>query len=101
MPIYAADALVRRARSLQRTRDAAPPVAWMNRALFDGLGLKEGDQLRVRQGGGVAVVPAAVDDRLPASCIRLATARSETGDLGAMSGELTVERVPAQQKVAV
>jgi len=101
VPIYAADAIVRRSRSLQRTRDAEPPVAWMNRALFEQLGLREGDALRVRQGAGEALVAAAIDDRLPGGCLRLATARPETAALGAMFGTLTAERVPAQQKVAV
>src|SRR5690606_8088817 len=78
VPIYAADALVRRARSLQATPDAAPPVAWMNRALFERLGLRPGDSVRVRQGAGEAVVPAGLDDRLPPECIRLAAARPET-----------------------
>ena len=101
VPIHAADAIVRRSRSLQRTRDAEPPVAWMNRALFEQLGLREGDALRVRQGAGEARVAAAIDDRLPGGCLRLATARPETSALGAMFGTLTAERVPAQQKVAV
>jgi len=101
VPIHAADAIVRRSPSLQRTQDAAPPVAWMNRALFEQLGLREGDALRVRQGRGEALVPAAIDDRLPAGCLRLAAARPETAALGAMYGTVTAERVPAQQKVAV
>jgi NADH-quinone oxidoreductase subunit G len=101
VPIYAADAIVRRARSLQLTRDAATPVAWMNRALFDRLGMREGDQVRVRQGGGEALVAAAIDDRLAVNCIRLAAARPETMGLGVMFGEIAVERVAAQQKVAV
>src|SRR5262249_55455628 len=50
VPIYAADAIVRRARSLQQTRDAARPVARMSRALYERLALREGDSLRVRQG---------------------------------------------------
>ena len=101
VPIYAADAIVRRSRSLQRTRDAAPPVAWMNRALFEQLGLRDGDALRVRQGAGEALVDAAIDDRLAAGCMRLAAARPETAALGAMYGTVTAERVPARQKVAV
>jgi len=101
VPIYAADAIVRRSRPLQRTRDAAPPVAWLNRTLFEQLGLREGDALRVRQGTGEALVDAAVDDRLPAGCLRLAAARPETAALGAMFGTVSAERVPAQQKVAV
>ena len=101
VPIHAADAIVRRSRSLQRTRDAAPPIAWMNRALFEQLGLREGDALRVRQGAGEVLVDAAIDDRLPAGCLRLAAARPETAALGAMYGTVTAGRVPAQQKVAV
>jgi NADH-quinone oxidoreductase subunit G len=101
VPIYAADAIARRSRALQLTRDAAPPVAWMNRALFEQLGLRDGDDLRVRQGGGEALVAAAIDDKLPAGCVRLATARPETAALGAMFGAVTAERVPAQRKVAV
>jgi NADH-quinone oxidoreductase subunit G len=101
VPPYAADAIVRRARSLQQTRDAAPPVASMNRALADKLGLREGDLARVSQGTAEAVVAYSVDDKLPAGCVRLATARPETATLGAMFGSLTVARVPGQQKVAV
>jgi NADH-quinone oxidoreductase subunit G len=101
VPIYAADAIVRRASALQRTRDGAPPVARMNRALFEKLGLREGDFVRVRQGAGEALVAALMDDRLPDRCIRLAAARPETAQLGALFGEIRVERVPTQQKVAV
>ncbi len=100
VPIYSTDAIVRRSRSLQQTRDAAPPVAWMNRALHERLGLREGDHVRVRQEGGEAVVPAAIDDRLPADCIRLAAARPETAALGAMFGTVGAERVAAQRRVA-
>jgi NADH-quinone oxidoreductase subunit G len=101
VPIYAADAIVRRSRALQRTRDAAPPVAWMNRALYEKLGLRDGDAVRVRQDGGEAVLAAGIDDKLPADCLRVAAARPETAALGAMFGAITAERVPAQQKVAV
>jgi NADH-quinone oxidoreductase subunit G len=101
VPAYAADAIVRRAHSLQITHDAALPLAWMNRALYEKLGLRDGDALRVRQGTGEAVVAAGVDDKLPADCIRLAAARPETAALGAMFGAVAVERVPAQHKVAV
>ncbi|MGH8622096.1 MAG: molybdopterin dinucleotide binding domain-containing protein, partial [Burkholderiales bacterium] len=101
VPLYAADAIARRSRALQLARDAAPPVAWMNRALFEQLDIREGDLLRVRQGAGEALVAAAVDDRLPAGCIRLAAARPETSGLGAQYGAVTAERVPAQRRVAV
>jgi NADH-quinone oxidoreductase subunit G len=101
VPSYAADAIVRRARSLQATPDAALPAAAMNRALAERLGLREGDLARVRQGGAEAIVPFAIDDKLPAGCVRLPGARPETAALGALFGGITIERVPAQQKAAV
>ncbi|MBM3343176.1 MAG: NADH-quinone oxidoreductase subunit G [Betaproteobacteria bacterium] len=104
-PIYAADALSRRAPALQKTRDAQPPVASLNRALAQSLALQDGDFVRIEQGGGVAVVAYAIDDKLPNDCLRLAAAREETAQLGAASAPFTVERVPAQsvlhQRVAV
>jgi NADH-quinone oxidoreductase subunit G len=101
VPIYAADAIVRRARALQLTREAAAPVARMNQALYERLGLGDGDHVLLRQGGGEAVVAVAIDDRLPADCIRLPAGRAETASLGAVSAEITAERVPARQKAAV
>jgi NADH-quinone oxidoreductase subunit G len=101
VPIYAADAIVRRARSLQATRDGAAPAAWMNRAVFEQLGLREGDSVRVRQDGGEALLPAAVDERLPAGCLRIAAARPETAGLGALFGPISAERVPAREKAVV
>ena len=91
VPIYFSDALVRRATSLQQTRDAAPPRAWMNSALLAKLGLKHGQAVKVRQGAGEALVDAALDDRLPRDCVRLAAAHAATSKLGPMSGELSVE----------
>jgi NADH-quinone oxidoreductase subunit G len=101
VPIYAADALVRRATSLQQTRDAETPVVHMNRALFAKLGLRNGDSVRVRQGGGEAVLGTVFDERLPADCVRLATGCPETARLGDVFEEVHLERVPAVQKVAV
>ena len=100
-PIYAADAIARRAPSLQKTRDGQLPLASLNRALADKLGLRDGDSVRVSQGGGDAVVGYLMDDKLPADCIRLAAACVETSALGASSAELTATRVAGQQKVAV
>jgi NADH-quinone oxidoreductase subunit G len=100
-PIYAADAIARRAPALQKTRDGLPPVASMNTALADKVGLSDGDSVRVRQGGGEAVVGYAIDDKLPADCIRLAAACAETATLGASSAEFVVERVAGQQTSAM
>jgi NADH-quinone oxidoreductase subunit G len=101
VPMYSSDPLVRRSPPLQKTKDAEPPVAWISSVLYERLGLLAGDFLRVRQDGAEVIVAVAVDSRMPHGCVRLAAARPETAALGAMFGLVSVERVPAQQKVAV
>ncbi len=100
VPIYAADALARRAPSLQKTRDAQASSALMSRALADQLGLHDGDFVRVVQDGGEVTLPYAIDDQLPANCVRVALARAETAALGAADAALTLERVAQTQKAS-
>ncbi|MFI4981536.1 MAG: molybdopterin dinucleotide binding domain-containing protein, partial [Nevskiales bacterium] len=76
---------------MQQTRDAEPPLAWMNAALLAKLGLKQGQTVKVTQGAGAAALHAACDDRLPRDCVRVAAAHAATSDLGPMSGEIRVE----------
>ncbi len=101
VPIYHADPIVRRSIPLQKTRDAAEPVAMMHGDLFAQLKLRDGDQVKISQGGGSVVLAAASDDKLPANCVRVAAARQMTAELGGMIGAVTVERVESRQKVAV
>ncbi len=101
VPIYHADPIVRRSIPLQKTRDAADPVAVMHGDLFAQLNLRDGDQVKISQGGGSAILAAARDDKLPANCVRVAAARQMTADLGGMFGTITVERVESGPKVAV
>jgi NADH-quinone oxidoreductase subunit G len=100
VPIYHADAIVRRAPSLQQTRDARVPVAWLHGSLIDELGLGAHDRVRVRQDGGECIVGYARDDRLPSNCVRLPAACPETAHLGASFGPVSVERVAVQERVS-
>ncbi len=93
VPIYQADPIVRRAESLQRTHDAAAQAAWMSGVLLDRLGVQAGDTVKVKQGDGEVLLPAARDDKLPANCVRVASAHPLTVALGAMFGEITVEKL--------
>ncbi len=97
VPLYFADPLVRRAPSLQKTRDARPPRAWMNARLLGKLGVAEGQPVRVRQGEGSARLAAALDDRLPDGCVRVAAAHAATAELGPMFGALEVEKAAAEK----
>jgi NADH-quinone oxidoreductase subunit G len=92
VPIYFADPIVRRAPALQETADAAPPRARANAAVLARLGLKAGDRVRVRQDGGEALLQVALDETLADGVVRVAAAHPATAGLGAMFGEISVER---------
>ncbi|MDR5831532.1 NADH-quinone oxidoreductase subunit NuoG [Caballeronia sp. LP006] len=93
VPIYHADALVRRAPSLHLTaaaRDAN--MAGLPTALFDQLGLKDGEAVRVKQGNLSVVLPAVRDANLAESVVRVSAGTSAGAALGGLFGELVVEK---------
>jgi NADH-quinone oxidoreductase subunit G len=92
VPIYFADAVVRRAESLQKTADAAAPKAHLSKQLAQQLGVATGDKVKVTQGSGSAILVAAVDAGLPANGVRVAAAHASTAALGAMFGSINVEK---------
>jgi NADH-quinone oxidoreductase subunit G len=92
VPIYFADAVVRRAESLQKMADAAAPKAHLSSALAQQLGVAAGDTVKVTQGSGSAILVAAVDAKLPANAVRVAAAHASTAALGGMFGSITVEK---------
>ncbi len=92
VPIHFADPLVRRAAALQKTHDAAPPTARMNSETLATLGVSDGVSVRVRQGGGAAVLTARADETVPSGCVRVAAAHVSTAALGEMFGAINVER---------
>ena len=93
VPIYAADAVVRRAASLQMTRDAAAPTVLMHGSELQKLGVKSGDAVIVHQGNTSARLMVQSDDGLPAMTARVAAGHPDTAGLGAMFGTITVEPV--------
>jgi NADH-quinone oxidoreductase subunit G len=100
VPIYAVDALCRHAASLQLTRDALPPLAWMNSALIEKLQFQKDDLVRVEQAGGSVTLRFGCDDRLPHNCVRVAAATVATSALGPLFGAVQLARVPAREKAA-
>jgi len=92
VPIYFADALVRRATSLQASADAGVPVARMNAATLAKAGVSAGASVRVKSAAGEATLTAQLDAGLPDNCVRVAAAHAAVVGLGAMFGALTVER---------
>ena len=92
VPIYSADAVVRRAASLQKTADAATPQIVMNSSQMARLGLSAGDNVKVSQGNGSVRLVVQADDKLPEQAVRVAAGHAATAALGAMFGTISVER---------
>ena len=93
VPIYSADPLVRRAASLQLTRDALPAKARMNTATLARIGAAPGELIRFTQGhAGEALVEAVRDESVAEGVVRLAAAVPATGRLVSLTGMLRAER---------
>jgi NADH-quinone oxidoreductase subunit G len=92
VPIYSTDVLVRRAVSLQRTADAAPPVVTISPALAARLGVASGAEVRVAQGGGSAVLPVRVDSATADNVVRVPAGHPLTATLGAMFGPIAIDK---------
>jgi NADH-quinone oxidoreductase subunit G len=94
VPLYFADPLVRRSAPLQKTKDAQPPKAWMNSRLMARLGISAGQPVTVN---GAARLSAALDDKLPDECVRIAAAHHLTSSIGPMFGPLHLETASVER----
>ncbi len=97
VPIYFTDPIVRRSPPLQRTKDAQMPRAWMNARVLQQLGLEKNDFVLIREGAGEAKLRAALDDRVPDGCVRIAAGHPLTGGLGGMFGAVTLEKLAVER----
>jgi NADH-quinone oxidoreductase subunit G len=93
-PLYAVDALVRRAAPLQATRDAREATARLAPALAAALGVADGNRVAIRQGAAEAgEFVARVDAGVADACVRLPVGIPGTERLGPAFGELSVTKV--------
>jgi NADH-quinone oxidoreductase subunit G len=89
--IYAGDQIVRRSSALQLTRDAKRGnQAGLNQKLFTELGLKEGEAVRVSQGGQSVDLPATLEVNLAPGAVRISAGTMASAKLGSMNGPITV-----------
>ena len=93
VPIYQADPIVRRAMSLQKTHDAAQPIAFASSTLLNKVGILAGETVRISQQNEEIQTVISADDNLPDDCIRLVCALPQTSRLGAMFGEIKLEKL--------
>ncbi len=93
LPALSADSIVRRAPSLQQTRQASPPVVCLPVSRFEALGLEDGEKVRVIQENGQQILPAKIDKALPDDAVRLVSGHPDTAVLGPVDGWIRVERL--------
>ncbi len=94
VPIYATDALVRNASSLQLTTDAKQSaIAGVSTALWNQLGLQAGGRVRISQeGAGSAELDAQLEADLADPVVRVPAGLPDTAALGPMFGALIVTK---------
>jgi NADH-quinone oxidoreductase subunit G len=91
--IYAGDQIVRRSSALQLTRDARRSnQVGLGQALFNELGLKEGDAVRVTQDGQSVDLPATLEANLAQGAVRISAGTMASAQLGSMFGPVTVSK---------
>ena len=82
VPIYAVDALTRRARALQLTADAAPLAVVINSLEAGRLSLTAGAEVNVQQQGEQQRLAVMIDERVPDGCVMIAAGVNGSAGLG-------------------
>jgi len=93
LPIYAVDALVRRAPALQHTPAAGRLGTFLCSTEASALGLAEGDLVEVRQNGFSARMPVGLDEAVPTGCVRIPAGVAGSETLGDQIGPVSVTKV--------
>jgi NADH-quinone oxidoreductase subunit G len=94
VPIYATDALVRRASSLQNTHDAVALAVSMHPADAKRLGLDdETASVNVKQGECSAILRLIIDEGVPAGSVWIPMAVKGSEQLGDPFGKVVIEKV--------
>jgi len=91
LPMYATDAIVRRAGSLQNTIDAQTLCIRMNNSEAARLGIAAASQVKVSQGDASALLELVLDDSIPDASVCIPIAVEGNDLLGAAYADITVE----------
>ena len=99
VPMHAVDALVRRSKPLQATRDAEFRGVGLSPATIERLGLVEGEPAVVRQNEGSVTLRVVADRRVPDGCAYLPVGVPATATLDAGDGSIMIDRFSAESRV--
>ncbi len=97
VPMYATDAVVRRAASLQKTIDAQTQCVRLNSAEANRLGLNSVSSVTVKQGDCCPVLPLVIDDSIPDDCAWVASALEGNEHLGTAFAAVSIEPAIAEE----
>ena len=95
VPMHAVDALVRRSKPLQATKDAEFRGVGLCPATIERLGLADGEPAVVRQNGGSVTLRVVADRRVPEDCAYLPAGIAATATLDVGDGSVIIDRCSA------
>ena len=93
VPMYATDALVRRAKALQETVWAPPAKAYLNKSVAKKFGLSDTAEVKVQQSNSEIVLPLEIDESVPNSCVWIPAGLEKTQLLGPSIGPVKISSV--------
>ena len=93
VPMHAVDALVRRSKPLQATKDAEFAGVGLSPATIERLGLADGVPAVVRQNGGSVTLPVVADWRVPEGCAYLPAGIPAAAALDVSGGSVAIDRL--------
>ena len=96
VPMHAVDALVRRSKPLQATKDAEFAGVGLNPATIERLGLADGEPAVVRQNGGSVTLPVVADRRIPDGCAYLPAGIPAAAALDVGDSTIVIDRLSAR-----
>ncbi len=91
VPIYAADALVRRARSLQASSLARPAEVRLHPDAAQELGVAGREQVQVRQNGMAVDLPLVLDESIPRDCAWIPAGLGASVAVGPAVGPVAIQ----------
>ena len=91
VPIYAADSLVRRARSLQASPLARPAEVRLHPDAARDLGVAGREQVQVRQNGAAVDLPLVLDESVPRGCAWIPAGLAASVALGPAVGPVAIQ----------
>ncbi len=91
VPMYATDAVVRRATSLQKTVDAQTLCVRLNTAEATRLGVAETATVTVKQADSSINLPLVLDETIPDASVWIPQALEGSANLGAGFGDISIE----------